>query len=784
MSLYESLDQFVGAGILASAPAIGSKIPVGSAVNGDRLAAYLRENEVGAIGPLLDALAQDVWLAQDSRGIPYRVSVEHALLLTSVLAEFPPRPEEIASALELRRQASASPNDSTAQAQRIADDIAQRAKDAGVLGAPGILVHVIDFLLERLFARLLDDPALLPSLAQPIADFLARSENTMPMDALPNSNRGTRAGSPKVHAASPRQTAINVQPLMKPQQAPMSFPGFATGAATALALPEPHEVDDPVPQAVPVAEESTAIEPRIIALFEGRGEAAVLDDIRIRYGLTTRALARFIGLLAAEGVVPERLLTRLEDLAAWLKTTREQLLKTSNESAEARRLKSRAAALLADGDLEQAAEVMKQIRRNVRDDRRKIEGRLEDEISALKLQMVEEAKATARLAELAMARFDFDSAAELFAEAADCIPQGDSEGQWRYATRQAEALARKGEERGDEIALTEAGKVYQRAARQAADARSAVGEAIAHAGLANTMCLLAAKEKSTDRIKEAIVVYKKALSAFAPTEESRRRAITYMQLGTALHIIADRDGEAGAAHEAAGAFREALNGLSREAAPLDWAMAQLGLANALVALEEKEKRPELLAQAVTAYREALKDLTRDRNSLEWGKLHMNLGNALHGLGEAEGSPSRLEEAVAAHREALKVFTRDSNADRWSQCMMYLGNALASLGAREAGTTLGYEEAVKAYDESLQVLSREETPVPWAITKMNLGSVLIRLGERTKMRSYWLSAASAMIPALEVFEREGATEYAEMTRANLRRFHDKWDDVITPAPAGA
>ena len=74
-------------------------------------------------------------------------------------------------------------------------------------------------------------------------------------------------------------------------------------------------------------------------------------------------------------------------------------------------------------------------------------------------------------------------------------------------------------------------------------------------------------------------------------------------------------------------------------------------------------------------------------------------------------------------------------------------------------------------------------MPWAITRMNLGTVLIRLGERRDKRRHWLAAASAMVPALDVFEREGERDYAELTRRNLRKFHDQWESLLAPpAPA--
>ena len=43
----------------------------------------------------------------------------------------------------------------------------------------------------------------------------------------------------------------------------------------------------------------------------------------------------------------------------------------------------------------------------------------------------------------------------------------------------------------------------------------------------------------------------------------------------------------------------------------------------------------------------------------------------------------------------------------------------------------------------------------------------------------VAAAGALVPALEVFEAQGAQQYADVTRQSLKRFHDSWDSLISP-----
>ncbi len=71
---------------------------------------------------------------------------------------------------------------------------------------------------------------------------------------------------------------------------------------------------------------------------------------------------RLLGLIDTEGLRSEQILPRIEELAGWLADVRTQLQKPSNDEAEIRRLKTRAATALAEGDFELAAETMRLLR--------------------------------------------------------------------------------------------------------------------------------------------------------------------------------------------------------------------------------------------------------------------------------------------------------------------------------------------------------------------------------------------------------------------------------------
>ena len=74
--------------------------------------------------------------------------------------------------------------------------------------------------------------------------------------------------------------------------------------------------------------------------------------------------------------------------------------------------------------------------------------------------MLQAARAAAAEAELALAELDYTEAARLFGEAAALVPAGNPDDKGALITRQADALKKQGDERGDNSALGQAIKLY------------------------------------------------------------------------------------------------------------------------------------------------------------------------------------------------------------------------------------------------------------------------------------------------------------------------------------
>jgi tetratricopeptide (TPR) repeat protein len=239
--------------------------------------------------------------------------------------------------------------------------------------------------------------------------------------------------------------------------------------------------------------------------------------------------------------------------------------------------------------------------------------------------------------------------------------------------------------------------------------------------------------------------------------------------------------------EAVEAYRTALDGASEDVVTQTRLELNLGLGAALLELAEFDKAPEVVEGAASAYQDALATLSREEMPAAWAEASFNLGSALlmraDMRGEAAPDAERLAAAVVALAGAADVMTPERDGDIWVNATLTLADALAALSETETPAAERLRQAIITYRRVLEVVDRGTTPITWATASMNLGSALIRLGEHEDKRNNWLAAAGAMVPALEVFEAEGATAHADLARRTLKRFHEEWVGLLAPQPTG-
>jgi tetratricopeptide (TPR) repeat protein len=258
-------------------------------------------------------------------------------------------------------------------------------------------------------------------------------------------------------------------------------------------------------------------------------------------------------------------------------------------------------------------------------------------------------------------------------------------------------------------------------------------------------------------------------------------------LARSLALSGQRARQTPQLREAIEISRAALAALTEDVPAQSRLELHLGLGAALLELAEYDKSPDVLEGAAAAYNDALAALSRTEAPAAWAEASFNLGSALLGLAEArrETGPdaTRLAAAVAALSGAVDVMTPDEDGDIWVNASMTLADAFGALAEAEKPSVARLGEAIATYRRVLEVIDRVATPITWATASMNLGSTLIRLGELEDKRNNWLAAASAMVPALDIFEAEGANAHADVARRTLKRFHEEWVGLLAPPPSG-
>ncbi len=614
-----------------------------------------------------------------------------------------------------------TPTAGTDRARRLAVDLFLQVRESGALAEHELSDDVTLFVLERSFARLLRDTPRFAALSSLMLEFVTGV------------------------AAEPRAAADVAAPATKPLTATAELP----------------------------------------ARREERSdrETAELKRIREKYEISEIAQSRILALLESQGVVGNARLARFEQLAAWLLDARGQLMRPTNDDGDLRKLKIRAAEALAAGDLTQAMETLKHVRRALRDGRRRIEARLEDEVAALKVQMTEEARAAARLAELATARRDYLTAADLYFEAADCLPKSARDEAWRYHLARADALYRKAEEDNDDVALGEALAGFGGVLKLLADGSNARGAAQANVGLGRALHRQAEAGSGTGRLGDAIVAFRKAAALISVEQAPSLWSEAHGALARSLALSGQRGRQVEMLREAVDAYRTAIVSAPSDVPAGTMVDLRIGSGATLLELAEFDKSPAVLEEAASAYSEALAQLSRTDNPDAWADASFNLGSALLSLAEAGRDAPRLKAAVTALSGALEVMTPERDTETWTTASMTLADALVALAEADTPGADRLRAAIATYKKVLEVVDRQATPIVWATASMNLGSTLIRLGEHEDKRNNWLAAAGAMVPALEVFEAEGATAHADLARRTLKRFHEEWVGMLAPPSTG-
>ncbi len=491
-----------------------------------------------------------------------------------------------------------------------------------------------------------------------------------------------------------------------------------------------------------------------------------ITEISKTLGVTEDAAKTLLKIVGERPSIPDdKLAEALTKVAGDYKRLQAQVAALSPDNPTARGLVDETKPEIDAGHFERARELLRQATQ-AQIAAAQEAGKLKEKAQAAEdAQMLGAASSTAAEGNVALTERRYEEAAGLFGQAAGYVPSGHASARGGYLLRQADALYRQGDERGDNAALSSSIEAYQAALQEWTRERVPLDWAEAQNNLGIALGTLGERERGTARLEEAVAAYRAALE-----ERTRERvpldwALTQNNLGLALWRLGQRESGTARLDEAAAAFRAALQEYTRERDPLRWAKMQNNLGLALNALGERESGRARLEEAVVAYRAALEEWTRERVPLDWAATQNNLGIALWRLGERESGTARLDEAVAAYRAALDEWTRERVPLRWAMTQNNLGLALWTLGERESGTAR-LDEAVAAYRAALEEYARERVPLDWALTQNNLGNALNALGRRERGTARLDEAVAAYRAALEERTREQVPLDWALTQNNL------------------
>ena len=445
-----------------------------------------------------------------------------------------------------------------------------------------------------------------------------------------------------------------------------------------------------------------------------------IATISQKLGVTEEAAKTLLRIVGEQPDVPnERLAEALTKVANDYKRLQAQAAALNPDNPTARELVSQGKAEIDTGHFAHARELLRQatqVQIAAAQEARKLR---EQAQAAEDAQMSGAAKSTATEADVALTERHYAQAAELFAQAAGYVPPGQANERLGYVDRQAEALFRLGDERGDNRALQSSIELYRRILEGWTRDRAPLDWVRVQNALGMALSDFGDREMSTIRLEEAVAAYRAALEETVRDRLPLRWATIQNNLGVTLSRLGERESGTARLEEAAAAHRAALEEWTRERVPQQWAMAQMNLGAALWKLGERESGTTRLEGAVAAYRAALEEWTRDRVPQQWAMVQMNLGNALRALGEREGGVTRLEEAVAAYRAVLEEVRQDHVPLQWALAQMNLGTVLFRLGERANGMAQ-LQSAIEAFRAALEEATRVRAPLLWARTQLNSG----------------------------------------------------------------
>ena len=303
---------------------------------------------------------------------------------------------------------------------------------------------------------------------------------------------------------------------------------------------------------------------------EHRREAeAKAAELATKLGFTKAAVTEFFKTLGETDVPEEKIPARLVQIASHFAQTRDELAALAPDDPLGAELVRSAKSAVDAGRLAEADTLLDQAKEAELAALRQAHELKQKAQEAQDRHALNAAKLTAGRGNIALTQLRYADAADRFNEAAAFVPAGHPDAQANYLRRQADALHRQGDEKGENEAL-----------------------------------------------KQSIAAYDEALKEFTRERVPFDWAGTQNNRGNALKSLGERESGTARLEQAVAAYDEALKEYTRERAPLQWASSQHGLATTLAALAERRKSAKTMEQALTCMRGAA-EVYQESNNAYW-----------------------------------------------------------------------------------------------------------------------------------------------------------------------
>src|SRR4051794_23799044 len=176
-------------------------------------------------------------------------------------------------------------------------------------------------------------------------------------------------------------------------------------------------------------------------------------DLSLKLGVTQGAMRTMLATVGQADVPDDRLTEKLAEVVAQSGRASAAIVALRLDNPTAQQHVAQASEAAAIGDRHQARRHLQAARAAAEAAAAEAQRFVRKAEAAAAKQLLQAAQAVAAEAELALAALDYPEAAALFAEAAALVPPSEPAEQGTLVWRQADALQRHGEERGDNNAL-------------------------------------------------------------------------------------------------------------------------------------------------------------------------------------------------------------------------------------------------------------------------------------------------------------------------------------------